>query len=304
MKSSHCFLDAITSVIEGYQDPRPMLLGVWEADFVIKEQKITYFSDAINHDEYLERLNRLYGECAEHWYDYEQSKPNNFETLQGLLNSKQDEEYLVQLDLFYLPYEIRSYQKKHMPHFIRLVKEEERFFVTDPFLNFCGEVDEKALEDAFLLNELGGGIKLKTSSLKAPSLYEISKIFNTVFRTDNRLVTESLRLVKEGAKDRTKDRTILREGFLEIGILGKRKLSYLAAFSLFNRLTPEIENAIIMLSKGWTHLGFLAIKASMAKRELDINPILQKLHQLEQSEHKIKMNLKQSYEEWMNHVSV
>jgi petrobactin synthase len=300
MKSSHCFLDAITSVVGEYQDPRPMLLGVWEADFVIKEQKITYFSDAINHDEYLERLNRLYGECAEHWYDYEQSKPNNLEILQELLHSKQDEEYLVQVDLFYLPYEIRSYQKKHMPHFIRLVKEEERLLVTDPFLDFCGEVDEKDLEDAFLLNELGGGIKLKTSNLKAPSVDEISKIFNSVFRTDNRLVTESLRLVKEGAKDRT----ILREGFLEIGILGKRKLSYLAAFSLFNRRTPEIENAIIMLSKGWTHLGFLAIKASMAKMKLDIDPLLQKLHQLEQSEHEIKMNLKQSYEEWMNHVSV
>ncbi|MBD7962760.1 DUF6005 family protein [Fictibacillus norfolkensis] len=300
MKSSHCFLDAITSVVGEYQDPRPMLLGVWEADFVIKEQKITYFSDAINHDEYLERLNRLYGECAEHWYDYEQSKPNNLEILQELLHSKQDEEYLVQVDLFYLPYEIRSYQKKHMPHFIRLVKEEERFLVTDPFLDFCGEVDEKDLEDAFLLNELGGGIKLKTSNLKAPSEDEISKIFNSVFRTDNRLVTESLRVVKEGAKDRT----ILREGFLEIGILGKRKLSYLAAFSLFNRRTPEIENAIIMLSKGWTHLGFLAIKASMAKMKLDIDPLLQKLHQLEQSEHEIKMNLKQSYEEWMNHVSV
>jgi hypothetical protein len=300
MKQIHCFLDCIVDSIYSNYDHRPLLLGVWESSFIVENNKITYFSEKLTHDRYLKRFNQMYGDKLIEWYEYYSSKENNFKKLVNLANEeKENQVIIVQLDLYYLPYEPRSFMKKHLPHFILINKQDNKWIINDPYLGFKGQVEEEHIKNSFCNNHLGAGFYLHNYPLKNPDSSIISKVFEEDFKIENNLLIQKSREILSFYSNNLELAKGLQESFSEIGILGKRKISYIAAFELFENKSKLIANNVRQLINGWQHFGFLCIKASMSSnKQENLSKLFNKLSELEMIEKEVKENLWNSYQEW------
>ncbi|WP_127529297.1 DUF6005 family protein [Paenibacillus kobensis] len=309
MKQAHCFLNGLGYGLEqaGW-DERPLYIGAWDAPFSVTEEgKLSYYSADIMPSEYLRLFTRLYGEGAVEWYDYRNGKLDNLKMFLEVLRRNQDLPVLVQLDLFHMPYQKRTFQTMHQPHFVIVHGiRGDQFVVYDRYFGWEGLVAMSQVQDAFLSNELGGGLLLHPEWLHAPDSSEVAKIFEETIETDpgERSLTG---MVRRRVMQTVESPDIyppgsLKDAFAQLGILSKRKYSYGLLYQYFSEALTQSAELYLERLEGfirmWGALAFLAIRTSMPGRNGEIGLLVDKVEQLHRTEQQLKEELIDVYRRW------
>lgn len=305
MLKIHCLLNCFAAVLREQYDYRPLFWGEWDPSLSLTDMgEITYYSADIHPRTYTDRFRYLYGDAIVEWYEYKQSKESNYEQLRSLLARQQEEHHaIVQVDLFYLPYDKRTYRKTHRPHYIFLQSSDMDWLIDDPYLGWKGTVDEETLKTSFIENSLGGGFILFPERLNAPAADRVSHVFEEMFQKGNNELARACRSVLDDIREQRKgmDMQHLTSSFSQIGIIAQRKLSYIYAFSYFGiEDISEFEIEVQQLVKAWKSMAFLAIKASMSKQETELFKLYDKVNDAEELERTIKEKLWDCYQAWRN----
>ncbi|CAM3612062.1 DUF6005 family protein [Marinicrinis lubricantis] len=304
MQQIHCLLNCFAHCITPKADARPLFFGAWDTPFAVEEDRLTYFSTLITNEAYVSMFERLYAQQLEAWYDYQLSKQDNYIRLKQYIDAVKPGKHLfVQLDLYYLRYETRSFGQVHQPHFVIVLHEQDgRWLIHDPYLSWEGFLTEEEMYSAFCENALGGGFVLDTTKLLSPLKSAVSEHFEKEFVFErNPLAFETKKMVRRFMDESNGDRKAqLAKAFAQVGIIAKRKWSYMLAFDYFGETVnqshePGAEH-VEKLVKGWNAFGYLAIRASMGVTSL--NELLQKAEQLDVQERQLKDKLWTLYQRW------
>jgi hypothetical protein len=299
----HCLLNCFAAMLEGRHDYRPLFFGEWDSPLTRSGAgEISYFSAEIGHDTYLERFRYLYGDAITEWYSYTQSKERNYQQLCAMLNeTPMRSPVIVQVDLYYLPYDKRLYRRAHRPHYIFLRSEEGSLYIDDPYLGWQGAVDEQVVKSAFIENALGGGFALHPERVQAPVPERVSRLFETVFHQGENDLVMNCRGVLDEIQQSQNGMGLqqLSTSFSQIGVIAQRKLSYTYAFHYFGQADPALfEQRVDQLVKMWKSLAFLAIRVSMSNDEKQLRRLEDKLNAAEELERMIKAELWDNYQTW------
>ncbi|WP_238651851.1 DUF6005 family protein [Paenibacillus piscarius] len=309
MKQAHCFLNGLGYGLEqaGW-DERPLYIGAWDAPFSVTEDgKLTYFSADITPSEYLQMFTRLYGEGAVEWYDYGGDKLVNLKKFLEVLRRYPELPVLVQLDLFHMPYQKRTFQTMHQPHFVIVHgMRGGQFMVYDRYFEWEGLVAASHVHDAFLSNELGGGLLLHPEWLHAPDAHEVARIFEAAIATDpgERSLTGTVRrrIMQTAESPDRYPPAALKDAVSQLGILAKRKYSYGLLYQYFsealNQGTEKYQEQLEGFIRMWSTLAYLAIRTSMPGRTGETGLLVDKVEQLHRTEQQLKEELTDVYHRW------
>ncbi|KOR76758.1 DUF6005 family protein [Paenibacillus solani] len=305
MQQIHCLLNSLAHCISPKADARPLFFGAWDTPFAVEEDRLTYFSTQITNETYVSMFELLYEKKLETWYDYQLSKEANYERLRNLAESVTPGKHLlVQLDLYYLRYETRSFRNIHQPHFVIILQQQDgKWFLLDPYFAWEGILTEEEMYCAFFNNALGGGFFLDTENLLSPLKNAVCAQFEQEFALErNQLAHETKKLVRRFMDEPYEDsKAVITKAFSQVGIISKRKWCYVLAFDYFSESEAihsdrqgfdEVEKLV----KGWNAFGYLAIRASMGVTSLD--KLLEKAEQLEIQERQLKEKLWHLYQGW------
>ncbi|UNK18923.1 DUF6005 family protein [Paenibacillus sp. N3/727] len=304
MQQIHCLLNCLAHCISPKADARPLFFGAWDTPFAVEEDRLTYFSTLITNETYVSMFELLYEEKLEAWYDYQLSKEANYERLRHLAESiTSGKHLLVQLDLYYLRYETRSFGHIHQPHFVIILHEQDRnWFLLDPYFAWEGFLTEEEMYNAFCNNAFGGGFFLDTLKLLSPLKNAVCEQFEKEFAFErSQLAHETKELVRRFMDEYGNRKAGLSKAFSQVGIISKRKWCYALAFDYFgeseaNQSDMQVSDQVEKLVKGWNAFGYLAIRASMGVTSL--NDLFQKVEQLEVQERQLKEKLWNVYQGW------
>ncbi|KOP65269.1 hypothetical protein AMS62_08430 [Bacillus sp. FJAT-18019] len=305
MQQIHCLLNSLAHCVSPKADARPLFFGAWDTPFAVEEDRLTYFSTQITNETYVSMFELLYEKKLETWYDYQLSKEANYERLRNLAESVTPGKHLlVQLDLYYLRYETRSFGNIHQPHFVIILHQQDgKWLLLDPYFAWEGILTEEEMYCAFFNNALGGGFFLDTENLLSPLKNAVCAQFEQEFALErNQLAHETKELVRRFMDEPYEDsKAVITKAFSQVGIISKRKWCYVLAFDYFSESEAihsdrqgfdEVEKLV----KGWNAFGYLAIRASMGVTSLD--KLLEKAEQLEIQERQLKEKLWHLYQGW------
>ncbi|MBB6690923.1 hypothetical protein H7B90_05845 [Cohnella xylanilytica] len=303
---AHCLLSGLAYGLGlAGLDDRPLYIGSWDAPFGVTEDGIlSYYSAEITPRSQLDSFVRLYGDGLSEWYDHAADKQANYGSWLETLGAYPSEVHLLQLDLYYLPYDRRSYRSVHRPHYV-IVRglPGGSYGIRDPYLGWEGELAEDTVREAFFGNPLGGGILLRPAKLHRPEAGQIRSLFEEATEDEgNPLAEAARRRVLDSLPPEKFDPSTLKEAFAQLGILARRKLGYSRLYGYFAEAVSEeaapYEAELERLVKLWQSFAYSAIRASISGRAEQVSGLLEKLDRLEQLENERRAELIHVYERW------
>ncbi|WP_128895298.1 DUF6005 family protein [Longirhabdus pacifica] len=299
----HCFLDCLAAIIKPKVNPNPLYFGSWDTPFAVTEQnKLTYYSTHLSSEKDRKKFETIYQGRVIEVYDHEMTKEENYEhIIRDLALLPSDWHMVVQIDLFYIPYESKTYQKKHQPHFVIIRDDKNGVHVHDPSLGFEGSLEEQIIHDAIAQNAFGAAYIMDTSDIVNPTKDNIlSWIMPTLQADQHSLTHKVLEMIEQIQHGRDgMELKSLPIYFGDLGILAKWKKSYIPAFQYFQ--TDNSEHYITKvneLTSKWNGFAFQAIRASVTNNTSSLEHLKQLVHDIEQREHNIKSDLISCIEQW------
>lgn len=311
MVKVHCLISCFCEVIKRYThvDYRPYYFGVWDADFVKKEDGVlTYYTD--NHEPIINGFEHLFSANVQEWYDSNKDKESNLQTFLELLDSRNEHQFvLVQIDMSLIPERDNKFALKPFPHFLMISKteNEDEWFMFDPDFRWEGNVKKATVIEAFLQNPFGGGYLFDARNIVAPSYEKTEQYFHATFQRSHNEFTSSLKaLISDMAEERngyTLD--MLLPAVKQVKVIAIRKYSYEYAFMFFKdylqysrdeflRLAYQIEDVV----QAFTTAQYLAVKMSMTKNLALLPPIIEALEEADTIELQIKEELESQFIQW------
>jgi len=303
---THCLLSGLAYGLgQAGLDDRPLYIGSWDAPFGVTEEGVlSYYSAEITPRSQLDSFIRLYGDGLDEWYDHAEDKQTNYGRWLETLGSHPEEVHLLQLDLYYLPYDRRSYRSVRRPHYVIVRRlPGGSYGIRDPYLGWEGELAEDTVREAFFGNPLGGGILLRPSELRQPEAGQIRSLFEEATgERGNPLAEAARRRVLDSLPPEKFEPSTLKEAFAQLGVLARRKFGYSRLYGYFAEAVSEeaapYEAELERLVKLWHSFAYSAIRASLSGQAEQVRGLLEKLDRLERLENERRAELIHVYERW------
>jgi hypothetical protein len=306
----HCLIDCIAHTLKDKPelDKRPLYFGVWDSPFVISEAgALSYYSHTIGCEDDVAQVHRLYGVQVNNWYDYAESRVNNFARFKREVDKpERNHEVLLLVNLFYLPYPNGCHLVLHRPHFVLMNHGMAgEWQLRDPYFAWEGSISEQDLSRAFYRKENFAGYSFDHSLARKPSSLDVGAILaQRLDRSSNPLTSAVRGLVKQALDSGSGDSFKQLSGSLgQLGVIAKRKQSYALAFEYFcEKLRNGPRDAIGRVDrfvKAWINLAFLIIRLSISGRSEEASNVMDKLDKLDAEETQLKEELWLLYERWL-----
>jgi petrobactin synthase len=312
----HCVVSCFGEAIKRQGlDQRALYFGVWDSEVMVDDQYvISYHSETISHDFFIEWFQRLYGVEAEAWYRRDLSKDENAAKLEALVTKREDGEHImVMLDMHQLPERVNEFNKDPFPHYVTLgpTADPDTWFVYDPDYRYEGVALKQRLLNAMKQPSVAGGYWFREAGMRAPHPSDIAAYFETCFRADVNLMTEAIRATVEahleGVDKNGEPLALDRLGaaLTEIPILAIRKYGYEHGLAFFFRelLLPEAEFeswcvVIEELAKTFKLVQFQSLKLAATGKPAVADKLFALLDEQDERERKIKARMNEVYELW------
>lgn len=312
----HCFVSCLGEAIKRQGlDQRTLYFGVWDSEIMVDDQYvISYHSETISHDFFIDWFRRLYGTEVEAWYRHDRTKDENAATLEELVSKRKDGEHImVMLDMFALPERVNEFNKDPFPHYLMLgpTADPDTWFVFDPDYRYEGVAPKERLLNAMKQPSVAGGYMFREQGMHAPHPADIKDYYEVCFHADVNPTTETIRAtvkahlagVDKNGEPLALDH--LRVALTEVPILSIRKYAYEHGLAFFFRelVLPEEEfdgwcEVIEELVKTFKLVQFQSLKLAATGNRDIADKIFALLDQQDERERKIKTRLHEVYALW------
>ncbi|HEX5657591.1 MAG TPA: DUF6005 family protein [Polyangiales bacterium] len=317
----HCFVSCLSEVVKRHPglEHRVLYFGVWDSEIVVSDScQISYHSDTISHEHFLEWYERLYGIKVQAWYDDSLSKDENCERLASLVETRApDEHIMVMLDMHQLPERVNEFNKDPFPHYLMLgpTRQPDEWMVYDPDYRWEGVAKRARLLQAMRHPSVRGGYIFSDKAARPPNVAQIRAYFEACLKTETPMIDairQSLSAHLEGRDKRGNPLALaaLGKAFEEVPILSIRKYAYEHGLAFFwrelNLAEAEFDHwceAIAELVKSYKLVQFQALKLATTGDRALADRIFAMLADQEQRERQIKKRLLEVYEQWCSPVS-
>lgn len=308
----HCFVSCVCDGLKRRGiDHRPFYALIWDAEFAITDgSKLAYHSDAMDHESFRYRFERLYGVPLVPWYDHSRSKDENVATLLDLLEHREsDTRIMVMLDMFHLPERENKFNQNPFPHYLLVERSDDPALwqVRDPDFRWEGVIERERMLNAIRQPSVAGGYRFDPARAHPPRDTDLAAFFDACFRFDtNPLIDAARAIVLAHAEGRGGLRlTDLGEALRELPVITIRKWAYEHGFAFFWRALrwpdPEFQricDEIEALVNGLTALHYAVLKLARTGDTAELAPVLARLDALDAQESAIKRQLASAYAAW------
>ncbi|MHA6482893.1 DUF6005 family protein [Paenibacillus sp. strain BS8-2] len=313
----HCIVSCFCEVLRqtGNIDYRPFYFGVWDADIdYLDDGSITYYQHDLRHDYFTEWYERLFGVPVRQWYDTAAVPSDNLDTLIRLVEQAPSNRHVIaQLDMSLLPEYENKFKQKPFPHFVMLYRTDnpDQWYLRDPDFRREGVISRDRALEAFLGNPFGGGFVIDDSGLREPEDEVVSRMLLSRLSPEHNELIDSL-------QDRLTAMATGREGFnlsmvercvKQLPVIAIRKYAYEHALMYYMERTGIDEEAfegwcdrIELLVQGFSSVQYMAIKMGMTGKKELLDPILQRLDEMNERELAIKGELARLHGLWLSRL--
>lgn len=318
----HCFVSCLSEVIKRHEEleHRVLYFGVWDSEIIVTDRcTISYHSDTISHEHFLDWYERLYGVAARAWYEPQQSKDENAERLVSLVeNRSADQHIMVMLDMHRLPERVNEFNKDPFPHYLMLgpTQNPDEWMTYDPDYRWEGITQKERILHAMRHPAVRGGYVFSDRGIRAPQPRQIKAYYNACMRLEENPMTQAIREVLTAhlaGRDKNGEALALAQlgsALEEIPVLSIRKYAYEHGLAFFWRelvLTEhEFEHwceVIAELVKSYKLVHFQAMKLSATGDLRIADRLFAILHEQDQRERQIKKRMHEVYHQWCDKSS-
>lgn len=318
----HCFVSCLSEIIKRRPglDHRPLYFGVWDSEVVVSDSYVvSYHSESISHDFFVEWYEHLYGIRVSPWYDRSLTKEENVGRLVSLVESRTAHQHImVMLDMHKLPERVNEFNKDPFPHYLMLgtTSKPDEWMVYDPDYRWEGVIQKDRLLNAMRSPAVGGGYLFSDEEARAPNPRQIKAYFEACFVADHNSMTDSIRDVLNAhlnGRDRLGNvigLSQLGKALEEIPILSIRKYAYEHGLAFFWRELGLAESEfdewcelIAQLVKSFKVIQFQALKVAATGSKALAENLFHQLDQQDARESKIKRRLNEVYGLWCERTS-
>ncbi|MFT4175132.1 MAG: DUF6005 family protein [Luteolibacter sp.] len=312
----HCFVSCLSEVIKRLDfDQRALYFGVWDSEIVVTDQCcISYHSERISHQFFIDWYERLFGIKVEPWFDHDTDREENVRKLVSLVeNRTPDQHIMVMLDMHRLPERVNEFNKDPFPHYLMLgtTDKADTWFVYDPDYRWEGIAAKERLLHAARHPAVGGGYIFSDRKAHEPEPSEIRAYFEQCMLPDRYPMSEAIREIIEAhlnGLDKNGDDlplSNLRHALVDVPILAIRKYAYEHGLAFFWR-ELQLEEAefddwcdvIAELVKSYKLIQFNAIKLATTGDRSIGDRIFEVLDQQVEREHRLKSRLQEVFAMW------
>ena len=315
----HCFVSCLCEIIKADDrvDHRPFYFGVWDAEVVVdKDYILSYHSDDINHDFFRHWYQKLYGVAVDPWYEPNNNKADNINTLLRLLDNKPDtQQVMVMLDMYRLPERENKYNQNPFPHYVLLETSEDpqSWFMSDPDFRWEGKLPKAQILDAIASPAVAGGYSFNSNEIRCSSKQDIRDYFLACLNSDCNPMTNSVRDIVQAytqASEPAMQLSKLADALKQLPVLAIRKYAYEHGLAYFwrelNLDDDEFESWCDEIEKLVDSYRMIQFRAMKIAQSLTIDSIPADLlceietllQQQDEREFRIKARLLQVFEQW------
>jgi len=316
----HCFVSCLGEIIKRHDlDQRVLYFGVWDSDIVITDGcEMSYHSEAISHDAFVERYEQLFGITMHSWYRRHLSKEENVAQLISLVeNRTEDQHIMVMLDMHRLPERVNEFNKDPFPHYLMLgpTPNPDEWMVYDPDYRWEGVTKKERILHAMRHPAVAGGFVFSDKTAREPTPQQIKACYEACMLRDRNVMTEAIRSVLSAHLDGNDRRgeglslSHLSGALDEIPILSIRKYSYEHGFAFFWRELELAEaefdhwcEVIAELVKTYKVIQFQALKLATTGNRAIAEEIFRLLDRQDERERTIKHRMHEVYLQWCDQV--
>lgn len=309
----HCFVSCVCEIIKrsNLVDHRPFYFGVWDAAISVNDKYvISYHSDSINHDFFINWYQRLYGVTIHRWYEEQLSKEENLRRLLSLLTNKPAERnIMVMLDMYLLPERENKFNANPFPHYVILetTSNPDTYLMLDPDYRWEGELSKEKIHNAIRSPSVSGGYYFDSSEIKPSNDVAIKAYFSESMDLHHNPMTDAVRNIVSMHLSADNELLLahLADALKELPVLSIRKYAYEHGFAFFWRKLKldddEFErwcDVIGRLVETYKVIQYRAMKLSVTGDFILMQEIFQLLDEQDEREFSIKQRLSQVYQTW------
>lgn len=313
----HCFVSCLSEIIKRRPglDHRALYFGVWDSEVVVSDDcVISYHSESITHDYFVEWYEKLYGIRVYPWYERALDKERNVERLTSLVEARGENQHImVMLDMHKLPERVNEFNKDPFPHYLMLgtTPSLNEWMVYDPDYRWEGVIAKERILNAMRSPAVAGGYMFTDEQARDPSPRQIKAYFDSCFVLGRNPMTDAIRQVVSAhlsGRDRSGNPLCLAQlgkALEEVPILSIRKYAYEHGLAFFWRELglAEVEfdewcEVIALLVKTYKVIQFQALKAATTGSRALAEKIFEQLNEQDARERQIKLRLNEVYKLW------
>jgi acyl carrier protein len=312
----HCFVSCQSEVLKRCGiDQRVLYFGVWDSEIVVSDEStISYHSDLIRHDFFVDWFLRLFGVKMRDWYRRDLGKEENVQKLVSLVEGRTPGEHvMVMLDMHRLPERANEFNKDPFPHYLMLgcTLDPEFWIMWDPDYRWEGIVQKERVLHALRHPSVRGGYLFSEAGARMPLRQDIIAYYETCMRLDQNPLTEAIRRVVSehlsgvDSKGAPLPLSHLSEAVAEVPILAIRKYAYEHGLAFFFRELrlgeEEFEvwcEVIADLVKTYKNIQFQGVRLAQTGDQAVAERIFTLLREQDERERSIKRRLHQLYLDW------
>ncbi|WP_442602788.1 DUF6005 family protein [Paenibacillus sp. KN14-4R] len=308
----HCLIDCLTDVFKDRLDQRPLYFGVWEESINIEDGKVSYYSIKSSYEWLINQFEFLYGKRIIEWFRYI-TLEDNYPILLGLAENCKRDNYsiIIMVDLFYLPYEKKNFNKNHCPHYIWINDfQAGQWHINDPYFGYRGTVTDEILRKAFYRKQMGSGFLVENLwEFKNPTSEKIIQLFKqSIILNSSSIGNSMLSLIKDIRLNShcIENIRLLIASIEQLGVVINRKRSLLYAYTLVAEKVGNINGVegfkaeLNRLSSAWVSFGLIVMRKATKNDWEEIDNLEEKIVGLCKIEIEIKEILWGLYDLWEN----
>lgn len=319
----HCVASSMGEIIKRNPelDHRILYFGVWDSEVIVNDHCVlSYHSETISHQFFVDWFQKLYGMKMQSWYKAELGKEKNIEKLVSLVeNRTEDQHIMVMLDMYVLPERVNEFNKDPFPHYLMLgpTRNPEEWMVYDPDYRWEGVVKKERILNAVRRPTVAGGYIFSDKDARPCRPQDIRAYYEACMLLNRNPMTDAAREILtahlEGKDQQGRPLELSQTGkaLEELPILAVRKYAYEHGMAFFWRelLLPEEEfdtwcDVIDALAKTYKLVQFQAMKLSATGNRELAEKIYSLLDQQDEREFQIKKRLQEVFTLWCDETTV
>ncbi|WP_281890734.1 DUF6005 family protein [Paenibacillus sp. YYML68] len=307
----HCVTSCLCEVVKRYSeiDYRPFYFGIWDEPFGVLEQELRYYDPAFTHERLMNNFEQLFGGTVTRWHKAERSAEDNAKRLIELVeHGREGQHVIVQVDLSLIPERENEFKLSPFPHYVLISAGEKReeWYMLDADLKWEGALSRERVLDAFIRNPYPDGLLVDATSLRVPSIEQVTAAFaRTHHPESNPLVTRLRGLLAHYAVAPERLPRLV-DALQHLHVIVIRKYSYDYALMYFHdqmKLDPDHyeqwAQRIRDLVQAFTTFQYRTVKLALTGR-IELLPSLEEqLDRVEALEKSLKLELKRLLDGWL-----
>lgn len=319
----HCVASCLGEIIKRIPglDHRVLYFGVWDSEVIVDEHCVlSYHSENISHQFFVEWCEKLYGMKMQSWYKSHLDKDKNIEKLISLVESRsEDQHIMVMLDMYVLPERVNEFNKDPFPHYLMLgpTGNPDEWMIYDPDYRWEGVIKKERILNAVRRPTVAGGFIFSDEDARPSQPQQIKAYFETCMNLNHNPMTDAAREILAAhlkgldKKGGTLSLSQVGKALEELPILAVRKYAYEHGMAFFWRelLLSEEEfdywcDVIDELAKAYKLVQYQAMKLAATGNRDFAEKTFALLNQQDQREFQIKKRLQEVFILWCNTASV